>query len=102
MHKCFAMVALSRLMGYEFLISTDDDVLVPPSAWRALLAAPPRFGTCGVAIPLIHNAVPTGRAFAARALGPAAVARLDACFAGTELGWKGRIPMGLIPQPIAP
>ncbi|KAJ1445788.1 hypothetical protein M885DRAFT_502454 [Pelagophyceae sp. CCMP2097] len=112
MAKACAMPRIAALQGYDHVVSSDDDVIVPAHAWRAFAwaAAAPRAGAparlgaagCTVATPLIHNAVPTGRSFAERALGGDAVRALDACFSSSSLGYVGKIHMDQIPQPISP
>ncbi|KAJ1461402.1 hypothetical protein M885DRAFT_558540 [Pelagophyceae sp. CCMP2097] len=109
MTKACAMPRIATLQGYDHVVSSDDDVFVPPHAWRAFVWASSGSGGarlaqagCTVATPLIHNAVPTGRVFAERALGVSAVQALDACFANSTLGYKGKIHMDQIPQPISP
>ena len=62
MHKAWTMVALSRMLGYEYILSTDDDVLMPPHTLRAFVdaasaagASPSAYAShrCGVVLPAL-------------------------------------------------
>ena len=99
MHKAWTMVALSRMLGYEYILSTDDDVLMPPHTLRAFVdaasaagASPSAYAShrCGVVLPALSNGIPTAEFFARMALPLHAQRRLDACFGGSNIAAQGR------------
>ena len=117
MHKAWTMVALSRMLGYEYILSTDDDVFMPPHTLRAFVRAarararsdglgPSAYAShgCGVLLPALSSGVPTAEFFEGTALPLPAQQRLDACYGGSNLASLGR--WGPIPtrglRPIQP
>lgn len=94
LHKSWSMVAISAMLGYEFILSTDDDVLIPPLSLRAFLSAshvppsglsPYAAKGCGVLLPALSNGVPNAEHFAQAALPPSARQLLDECYSGSRL-----------------
>ena len=106
LRKTWAVVVLCRRLRYSTVVSVDDDVLVAPAAFRALVLATPRVlsvdaqetldetraspasnpdavrGTqCAMVTPTISSGIPTAELFAERFLKPEEQEDLNDCYA---------------------
>lgn len=88
-NKAFTMLHLSRSLGYEHLVSLDDDVFLPASALAFLAGSGPLAdgAGCGLVAPLLQNGVPSAELWAETFLGEAERHQLYACFAGSSMQW---------------
>ena len=96
MHKAFAMSTISRMVGYQYILSMDDDIMVPPRSLDAMLRhahyavecstneCEKRPGSCGVVLPALSNGIPTTEQFE-RLLPLVAQKRLSDCYAGSAI-----------------
>ena len=102
MHKAWTMIRVAEMQGYDYILSTDDDVLLPARTIQAFVAAVT--GTvaeggavpkpaasiyeangCGVLLATTNSAVPTADLFAETYLPPAAQSRLSKCYSNSQL-----------------
>lgn len=85
-NKVFLMLGLAQRHGYTYLLSVDDDILLPPSTLAHLLAGGPRADEqgCGVLAPLLQNGVPSVEIWADTWLSEGERQRVFECFAGSS------------------
>ncbi|KAK7236163.1 hypothetical protein SO694_00060158 [Aureococcus anophagefferens] len=92
LRKIFTAVAISRRRRYDTLVSLDDDILLAPPAYLALLQHAP-FGVrgpdapCAMVTPTVSTGIPTAELFAADFLPAASAAALEACYVETIRRW---------------
>lgn len=85
-------MAISRRRRYDTLVSLDDDILLAPPAYLALLQHAP-FGVrgadapCAMVTPTVSTGIPTAELFAADFLPAASAAALEACYVETIRRW---------------
>ena len=96
MHKAFAMSTIARMVGYQYILSMDDDIMVPPRSLDAMLrhahraaecstnGCEKRPGSCGVVLPALSSGIPTTEQFE-RLLPLKAQKRLRDCYAGSAM-----------------
>lgn len=83
-NKVFAMIAIAEHQGFRWILSLDDDVILPPFALMSML----RIGreadgaNCFTSLPLTQNGIPTTELFAITWLQPEDRTRLFQCFSG--------------------
>lgn len=95
MHKAWTMVAVARMEGYAYVLSTDDDVILPPHTIRGFISAtlspsphvpsPYVAKRCGTLLPALSNGIPVAEHFASVALPTRSRRQLESCYAGTDL-----------------
>merc|ERR1712050_568883 len=64
-NKIFVMLTIAVRNGYEYVVSLDDDVMLPPSTLAALLGSGPWADDagCGAVLPLTQNGIPSVEMF---------------------------------------
>ncbi|CAE7395112.1 unnamed protein product [Symbiodinium natans] len=87
LHKVYSMGEIAREHAYSYILSFDDDVLLPAStiAYLANAGESSRAQGCGVVSPLLQNGVPMTELWAEEFLTPHERRRLFECFEGSQI-----------------
>eukprot|EP00445_Apocalathium_hangoei_P031555 CAMPEP_0203920040 /NCGR_PEP_ID=MMETSP0359-20131031/60378_1 /ASSEMBLY_ACC=CAM_ASM_000338 /TAXON_ID=268821 /ORGANISM="Scrippsiella Hangoei, Strain SHTV-5" /LENGTH=492 /DNA_ID=CAMNT_0050847447 /DNA_START=1 /DNA_END=1476 /DNA_ORIENTATION=+ len=85
-NKVFMMLGLARRHNYRYIVSIDDDVLMPPWTLARLVASGPEADDvgCGVVSPLLQNGVPSTELWAEAWLEPDEREYLYGCYSGSS------------------
>eukprot|EP00747_Dinoflagellata_sp_TGD_P081074 gnl/TRDRNA2_/TRDRNA2_161157_c0_seq1.p1 gnl/TRDRNA2_/TRDRNA2_161157_c0~~gnl/TRDRNA2_/TRDRNA2_161157_c0_seq1.p1 ORF type:complete len:487 (+),score=71.21 gnl/TRDRNA2_/TRDRNA2_161157_c0_seq1:47-1507(+) len=101
-HKAFTMHRLAVHLAYTYIVSLDDDVLLPPSVFGFLLSRGPEAldrKNCGVLTPTLQNGVPSVEMFAEEYMSRKERNKLYRCFEESEMIWMDRTYDHLMPMP---
>jgi len=100
-HKSFSMLALAEYHSYEYMVSLDDDVLLPPSALAYLIQSGQQGDSlnCGIVSPLLQNGVPSVELFTEEFLSPLEQHMLYKCFGESSADYIGERFPELEPLP---
>ncbi|CAK9016787.1 Uncharacterized protein SCF082_LOCUS13338 [Durusdinium trenchii] len=81
-NKIFMMLAIAEHQGFEWIVSVDDDVFLPPFSFMSLVRSGPMADKrgCGVVLPLTQNGIPSTETFARHWLSAPDRGQLFRCF----------------------
>lgn len=99
--KVSTIISLLYRFGYSYLVSLDDDVMLPPASLGALLTVGPKADAmgCGVVVPLLQNGVPTVELWAETFLTLPEQNFLYQCFEDSTAVYYGKRFTELEPMP---
>lgn len=81
-NKVFMMLAIAEHQHFQWILSVDDDVFLPPASLMSLLRSGPMADErgCGLLLPLTQNGIPSTETFARSWLSEMDRAELFRCF----------------------